>query len=55
MLLTSELESYKTKAEELEHMLKMHSTLNKLEKEKINEMHLQTVKVSYGGELEFRD
>ena len=45
MLLTSELDSYKMKSEELEKMLKTNTTVNRIEKEKINEMHLQTVKV----------
>ena len=33
------------KSEELEKMLKTNTTVNRIEKEKINEMHLQTVKV----------
>ena len=45
MLLISELDSYKMKSEELEKMLKTNTTVNRIEKEKINEMHLQTVKV----------
>lgn len=45
-MLTSELESYKMKSVELERMLKTHTTVNRIEKEQINEMHLQTVKVS---------
>ena len=44
-MLTSELDSYKMKSEELEKMLKTNTTVNRIEKEKINEMHLQTVKV----------
>ena len=45
MLLTSELDSFKMKSEELERMLKTNTTVNRIEKEQINEMHLQTVKV----------
>ena len=52
MLLTSELDSYKMKSEELEKMLKTNTAVNRIEKEKINEMHLQTVKVSGNGGFE---
>ena len=45
MVLTSELDSFKMKSEELERMLKTNTTVNRIEKEQINERHLQTVKV----------